>query len=522
MSYAAGILYRYGNAVLLLLRGDGGDHPNTWGLPGGKVEAGETPLQAARREAFEEIRHEPPAGDLTLIDQTPHFTTYAAEVERPFVPAINDEHKAFAWAPLDALPAPLHPGLAETLARMQSSYAEDRASARQYDGNGWFEVKGNPLSKVGIFPYSGRQLGIEGPEADRIFRVYRPAEELGHPDCIDSFKLIPWVDNHTMIGPNAVDTIPNALPAEAKGVHGVVGEDVYFDNGVLYGNIKAFSNSLAELIAAGKRELSAGYRCVYDMVSGVWNGQPYDCIQRNIRGNHLALVSQGRMGPDVAVMDRFTFTFDAKEIAIMDKTEGKDAGSGAGEMTLSQLAAVVAEIAPQVAKLTQAMSAMAGGGAKPAEPEMDEAGKPKATDTGAPGASGEGGEGTPAGATATPDAKDYAAMDAALKATRAQVEQLQALADPKAVLRTLAQRDALVRRLEPHVGAFDHAEMTVSDVAAYGCDKLGIKVDKASALPALEGYLTAAPKRTPSAVAQDAAQSRSSVVDAYLNGPAKA
>lgn len=520
MSYAAGILYRYGNAVLLLLRGNDCDHPNTWGLPGGKVEAGESPLQAARREAFEEIRHEPAASELTMIDQTPEFTTFAAMVERPFVPAINDEHRAFAWAPLDALPAPLHPGLAATIGRLQSSYAEDRASARQYDGNGWFEVKGNPLSKVGIFPYSGRQLGLDGPEADRIFRVYRPAEELGHPDCIESFKLIPWVDNHTMIGPNAVETIPNALPAEAKGVHGVVGEDVYFDNGVLYGNIKAFSNSLAELIAAGKRELSAGYRCVYDMVSGVWNGQPYDCIQRNIRGNHLALVSQGRMGPDVAVMDRFTFTFDAKEIA-MDKTEGKDAGSGAGEMTLTQLAAIVGEMAPQLAKLTQAMAAM-NPGAKPPEMEMDEAGKPKAGDAGAPGAGGEGGEGTPAGATATPDAKDYAAMDADLKATRKQVAELQALADPKTMLRTLAQRDALVRRLEPHVGAFDHAEMTVSDVAAYGCEKLGIKVDKAAALPALEGYLTAAPKRTPSAIAQDAALPRSSVVDAYLNGSAKA
>ena len=49
-------------------------------------------------------------------------------------------------------------------------------TARTYDLNGWFEVADNPISREGIFPYSGAQVGH--PERDRIFRVYRPAARI--------------------------------------------------------------------------------------------------------------------------------------------------------------------------------------------------------------------------------------------------------------------------------------------------------------------------------------------------------
>lgn len=46
----------------------------------------------------------------------------------------------------------------------------------------------------------------------------------------------------------------------------------------------------------GLRELSLGYNLRLDETSGVWNGQPYDAIQRDIRINHLALVDMARAG----------------------------------------------------------------------------------------------------------------------------------------------------------------------------------------------------------------------------------
>lgn len=44
------------------------------------------------------------------------------------------------------------------------------------------------------------------------------------------------------------------------------------------------------------KKLSLGYNLELDETPGVWNGQPYDAIQRNIFINHLALVREARAG----------------------------------------------------------------------------------------------------------------------------------------------------------------------------------------------------------------------------------
>ena len=472
---AAGILYRSGDSVLLLLRSTNtNDYPLHWGLPGGGIEEGETAEQAAIRESQEEIG-QTPATPLVVLDYADGFTTFCANVAEPFAPILNPEHLGFVWAPLAALPQPLHPGVAATLAALPALGVG--MDAREYDGNGWFEIKANPISKAGIFPYSGRQLGLTGPDADRIFNVLRPPEELADPECVASFKLLPWIDDHVMLGPVAEEMTDRAMPAEKKGIQGVIGEDVFYKDGTLYANIKAFSSTLAALIQAGKRELSAGYCCIYDMTAGVWNGLRYDAIQRKIRGNHLALVTEGRMGPDVAVMDHLIFTFDAKELEMAEENKGGE-GGGAGSMTLEQVASLVGELAPQVAKLTEAFAKLSPGAATatPAEPAGDKgAPAPAATDPAtpapAPAKKDDGGEGTPAGSGM----------------------------DERAFVERIAKRDDLAAKVSQHVGTFDYKSMTLDDVVTYGCDKLGIKADKGLQAAMLEGYLHAKPAGTPAA-----------------------
>lgn len=46
----------------------------------------------------------------------------------------------------------------------------------------------------------------------------------------------------------------------------------------------------------GLKELSLGYSLDTDDTPGVWKGEKYDCIQKNIEINHLALVSEARAG----------------------------------------------------------------------------------------------------------------------------------------------------------------------------------------------------------------------------------
>lgn len=166
---------------------------------------------------------------------------------------------------------------------------------KEVDHNGFWYIKDNPISKAGVFPYLGRQISPE-LEPDKIYSVLRPGQELFSQDTIDSFKLVPLVDEHEMLG-------KDFTPPEEKGIHGTLGEKIYAKDGTLYADMKIFSEALKDEIEGGKKDLSLGYRCEYDLQPGIWNGQKYDAVQKNIRGNHVALVQEGRMGKDVRVLD---------------------------------------------------------------------------------------------------------------------------------------------------------------------------------------------------------------------------
>ncbi len=441
---SAGILYRTGGRVLLLKRSAKAEaHPGTWAFPAGHIEPGEGPLEAAVRESKEETGHAPQSG-LSLLSAKDGFTLFLCE-DPAFFPLLNEEHDGYVWSSADDLPQPMHPAAAEALA----GHGMDE-SARSVDTNGWVTVNGNPLSKVGVFPYSGAQLP-DAPDPNRIYQVYRPAEELADPECVESFKLLPWIDNHTMLG----DEEAGLTPAERKGVQGVIGEDVYFDAPYLRGNLKVFSQSLASLIEAGKRELSCGYRCVYEWTSGVFEGQAYDCIQRQIRGNHVALVNAGRMGPDVAVLDskldQVSLTTDAKE-PLMAEEAKEEGGSG---MTLEQALEAIKGIMPAIKMLQEANASSA----EVDEPVAVDAFEKKDDDD--------------------KEEKEGKGMDSALSI--------------KDLMAQIARRDALAKQLSVHVGTFDHAEMTEAEVAEYGVKKLGLQAPKGSEAAMLAGYLKAAP-----------------------------
>ena len=50
-----------------------------------------------------------------------------------------------------------------------------------------------------------------------------------------------------------------------------------------------------------KNELSLGYTVDLVTESGTYNGEPYDCIQTNIKYNHLAIVDEARAGPEARI-----------------------------------------------------------------------------------------------------------------------------------------------------------------------------------------------------------------------------
>ncbi len=192
---------------------------------------------------------------------------------------------------------------------------------KKVDYNQFWLIKDNPITKAGVFPYLGKQISPE-LEPDKIYQVYRPAEEIRK--AADTFKLVPLVDNHTMLG-------KDFTPAEEKGVHGVLGEEIKEKDGVLYADVKIFSESLKNLIQNGKKELSLGYFCSYDLTPGEYHGVHYDAVQRDLKGNHIALVNNGRMGHDVRVMDSMAFDamdLDTQKAVMADENPNHDPKTG--------------------------------------------------------------------------------------------------------------------------------------------------------------------------------------------------
>lgn len=61
--------------------------------------------------------------------------------------------------------------------------------------------------------------------------------------------------------------------------------------------------TVADIENGRLHDISCGYSCRLDAEPGVWNGQPYDVIQRRIRYNHVAVLpkGKGRAGSDVAL-----------------------------------------------------------------------------------------------------------------------------------------------------------------------------------------------------------------------------
>lgn len=339
---------------------------------------------------------------------------------------------------------------ATAIAYAKAGKSTKDGSNRINDNNGFFEVKNNPISKVGVFPYSGRAIG--GDEPDKIYQVYRPAEELGSAECIESFRLVPLIDDHTMLG-------DGATPAEDKGVHGVTGEDVTFDGETLFSNLKIFSSALANLIEGGKRELSCGYRCEYEFASGEYNGVKYDAIQRNIRGNHLALVDDGRMGKEVAVLDSMVITFDAKEFIL--ENEELEQHESAEMKEINSIKELLAGLAAKVDALVE-------GEKKEVEDKEVKTEEVKAEDEEAKAE------------------EKTAGMDAA------EIRQ--------SVMREIAQRDALYSKVSPIVGSFDHAEMDAKGVAKYAANKIGLAFDS---VEAVESYIAGQAAVKPATTAMD-------------------
>ncbi len=100
-----------GDKVLLLQRHPSKSHPTTWCVPGGKVDPGETPTEAAKRELFEEtgiaVTHVQPFSQSSVFvsypDEDCHMHLFTATIlSFPEDVLIQPgEHTAYRWVTID-------------------------------------------------------------------------------------------------------------------------------------------------------------------------------------------------------------------------------------------------------------------------------------------------------------------------------------------------------------------------------------------------------------------------------------
>lgn len=130
-----------------------------------------------------------------------------------------------------------------------------------------------------------------------IRRELRPTEEVFHADSLKSFAGKPVTDEH----PGEPVTAKNA---KRLSVGTMQGEGKQDGDNVVAPIIIHDGEMIDKVMKGGKRELSLGYKVDLEETPGVWNGQEYDAIQRNIRVNHLAIVPRGRAGNARLNLDR--------------------------------------------------------------------------------------------------------------------------------------------------------------------------------------------------------------------------
>lgn len=144
------------------------------------------------------------------------------------------------------------------------------------------------LSRTGVLTY-------RNPDGS-VRRELRLASEIFKADSLKTLEHAPVIDIKDHTGMVTPQTWRNVSLGHVTGVRQegkfIVGDLLVQDQHTLDG----IDNS-------ERTEVSLGYRCVLDMTPGVYEGEPYDCVQRSIRYNHAALCppNRGRAGSEVGL-----------------------------------------------------------------------------------------------------------------------------------------------------------------------------------------------------------------------------
>jgi len=192
--------------------------------------------------------------------------------------------------------------------------AMDRASSvRSYDADGRLHLRVTNISKANVCGYLGREIpawDTLGLDPDRIYNLLRDPAELAAGAA--TFNNLPVLSEHVPVTAYDDGSHKPGL------VVGSTGTDAAMNGPYLTNSMVVWArDSIDGIEAEEKRELSSAYRYRADMTPGNFEGVDYDGVMRDIVGNHVALVIEGRAGPDVIVGDEQPMAFKSKRALML-------------------------------------------------------------------------------------------------------------------------------------------------------------------------------------------------------------
>lgn len=154
-------------------------------------------------------------------------------------------------------------------------------------------AKNVPIGRTGEMKYYGRELGLDGEKANELITITRDENDVFENEAMASFEGKPVTDDHP-----PEDVTPANWSIYSRGhvqnVRRGTGEDSDKMIADLFINDAVLAEKVLNKI---KRETSSGYGCTYYPL----NDGRY--AQRQLRGNHVAIVDAGRAGSEVAIRD---------------------------------------------------------------------------------------------------------------------------------------------------------------------------------------------------------------------------
>jgi hypothetical protein len=184
-------------------------------------------------------------------------------------------------------------------------YDVSTISDYQITDEGYLRVRAR-IARTGIQSYTDASGGIR--------LEYRPETEVASQEALDSFREKCVTKEHPPVLLDASNTKDYAV--------GFTSADVAYSDGFVESTLTVTDKETIDEIMRGNiREVSCGYKVDYVDQPGITpDGQHYDGFQKNIRGNHVAIVKRARGGANVRLM---LDSADAAVTELITSTKGE-------------------------------------------------------------------------------------------------------------------------------------------------------------------------------------------------------